>query len=196
MATTAIFAEILIIGFQAIVWLALLSMTILGTPRIDLNLLKGWETLIGLLVLAVAYTLGIVVDRVADSVFDRFDQRLRKDFVPASPPSVHEMRLQVLAESEGMAGFLNYARSRVRIARSTAFNLVLIIVTAVLWIVTGPVGGSSKTTLLIFVVLVGVGVLSLTVFAWVRITKTYYLRVVQAYRIVRDKDGRMEVTRR
>jgi len=191
MATTAIFAEILIIGFQAIVWLALASVTILGTQCVDVSVLKGWESLITLFVLAIAYALGIVVDRTADSVFHPFDRKLRKKYIPDSLPPVSEMRLQIMSESEGMAKFLDYVRSRVRIARSTALNLVLIICTFVLLSVTRRTisGSLSKVNFLAATVVVGAVVLTLTVFAWARITKTYYRRLVQAYQIVEDKSG-------
>jgi len=189
MATTAIFAEILIVGLQALVWLVLASVAILGVPSVDVSSLEGWEGLITLAILAVAYALGIVVDRVADSVFDPFDRLLREKHIPSSPLSVPEMRLRIMSESEGMASFLDYVRSRVRIARSTAFNCALIVGAAILLDLRreATVGGLVRHEWLVLTMVVGAALSALALFAWVRITKTYNWRLDQAYRIVCEK---------
>jgi hypothetical protein len=188
MATTAIFAEILIVGLQATVWVALLVITILGPRQIDLAKLTDWSTLITAFVLAIAYTLGIVVDRVTDSVFDPWDQAVRKDNLSASLPSVHRMRLCIMSEGAGVAAFLDYVRSRVRIARSTAFNVALIISAAILLQVTRPemMAGLSQGNLYALAAF-GIGVFILAVFTWERTSRTYYWRVEEAYKIMCDK---------
>lgn len=196
MATTVIFAEILIVGLQAIVWVALASVAIFGTHWIDISVLKGWESLATLFVLAIAYTLGIVVDRTADSVFHLFDKKLRRKYISNSFPSAPEMRLRIMSKSEGMSKFLTYMRSRIRIARSTAFNLVLIIISAfILLIATRPAASSTmnKGNLLTLIAVVGIVIITITVFAWARITKAYYRRLVQAYQIVcKKKVGQLQ----
>ena len=63
MITTAIFVEILIIGFQAIVWLGMIAYIILGEQKIEwaqLNTnLKDWSGLATIVVFGLAYTLGV-----------------------------------------------------------------------------------------------------------------------------------------
>ena len=73
MTSTAIFAEILVVGLQATVWLTLLCLWIadvngipVGSITARLGRLKEWATLITTFVLGFAYTLGIIVDRLAD----------------------------------------------------------------------------------------------------------------------------------
>ena len=188
MATTAIFAEILIVGLQATIWIGLVLAGVIDLQVGDLSSLNGWENLITVMVLASAYALGIVVDRLADSVFDPFDRRIRdKSLADKQPlPEVHYMRLEVMAQEDGKARFLDYVRSRVRVARATAFNLALIIVALLFFIGNRPeafVGIRARQTA-DFVILVGLTLLAIAVFAWRRITKTYYWRLAQAYQIL------------
>jgi hypothetical protein len=188
MTTTAIFAEILIIGLEATMWLCVLVAAIFGTRWIPLARLENWETPISLFVLAFAYALGIIVDRVADSLFDPLDRRLRTSKGEKSPlPPVPEMRLCVLAEGGGMATFLDYVRSRIRVARSTAFNLFLLTLSVIILLrrMGAPADGAANPgRLIVWVAAVGVGLVAAAVFAWARITKTYYWRLGEAYRVV------------
>ncbi len=69
MATTALFAEILIVGLGASVWLSLLVLTFTGPLQVHIQAVESWSTLITALILAAAYALGVLVDRVADSFY-------------------------------------------------------------------------------------------------------------------------------
>ena|GEM_PF-2555239 len=70
MGTTLIIVELVIIGFQVLVWVALL----LGLDWIPFAKLKDWIPLVGVLALALAYTLGIVFDRF----FGFFTSKIQK----------------------------------------------------------------------------------------------------------------------
>ncbi|HEY1348808.1 MAG TPA: hypothetical protein VGF67_04195 [Ktedonobacteraceae bacterium] len=65
MATTSLIVETLIAGLQALLWLALGLLLFLGIRWIDFSALKDWVSLILFFVIAVAYTLGIIVERTA-----------------------------------------------------------------------------------------------------------------------------------
>jgi hypothetical protein len=116
MATTALVTEILIVGLEAETWVIMLVLAAFGTEWIDLDAVDGWEALVTVLVLAGAYVLGIVVDRVADSTFGWLRGPDRPGFA--------RKRLEVLHTSPGMAPFLEYQRSRLRVARGTLFNMI------------------------------------------------------------------------
>ena len=115
MATTALVAEILIVGLEVETWLALLVLGVFGTDWVDLGGVSSWEALVTILVLASAYVLGIIVDRLAD----RVSRRLTRE-----TPGFSRKRLEVMHGSPGMGAFVDYQRSRLRIARGTQFNLV------------------------------------------------------------------------
>ncbi|HSK89333.1 MAG TPA: hypothetical protein VK880_13300 [Anaerolineales bacterium] len=128
MATTVLIAEILIIGMQSLIWLACLVIAVFDLSWFDLQALKGWEPLATLLILAVAYSLGVLIDRTSDSLFWRIDKHIRKKEIPGNFPAVWQMRLLITSKDDGIANFLEYIRSRLRIARSTTFNITLTII--------------------------------------------------------------------
>jgi len=61
--TTLIIVELVIIGFQVLVWITLLLWPVLKPNLVHLKHLKDWVPVVALSVLAMAYTLGIVFDR-------------------------------------------------------------------------------------------------------------------------------------
>ena len=120
MATTALFVELLVVGLQAEAWLILLTVTLLGPFPMPWDRLEKWTALLTIVAVGVAYVLGIIVDRLADVVTEF---ALRPG--DRQTQSVPRMRLRVMKESEALAAFLDYQRSRVRIARGTVANLAL-----------------------------------------------------------------------
>ena len=136
--TTAVFAEILFIGLEAAVWLVLLLLAIFGTPNFDMTLLDGWETPTAFLVGVAAYGFGVVIDRTADTTYaavrdSPWGQRYMVGWFGKCPdfcerparPGV--MRMFVMGLEDGRSRFIEYQRSRLRIARATAFNLFLLL---------------------------------------------------------------------
>lgn len=183
MNTTAVFAEILVIGLQATVWLSFAALTLTGVSWIDretIRELTDWSALIAALALGLAYTLGIAIDRVADSLLHPFDRSIRDRRLPPDLPSVPKMRLEVLARHDKVAEFLDYIRSRMRIARSTVLNLALTTVAAALFLAVRTAVGACA---IVAVVLAGLALTLVFCFAWRRISWTYYKRLTQAYEL-------------
>ena len=60
MTNTLVFAEILIVGLQAMIWVFLASMTVLGVKQIDLSLFRGWGGAATFVFLAFSYGLGVI----------------------------------------------------------------------------------------------------------------------------------------
>ena len=174
MVTTAIVAEILVTGLLALVWLVLAFLSITGLIRIDATMithLKDWTSLILVLVLGLAYPLGIIVDRAADWLVGPIDRRLRNNhfkYDDANLPKakVSEARLRMLldAKNEGLASFLNYVRSRLRLARSTCLN---------------GTQNSIGSIELIAVIAGGLLLFLLSLFAWVRLSR-YLLQAARS----------------
>jgi len=191
MNTTAIFAEILVIGLQAVVWLSLVILSISGVPSVDRQalgeVLPKWTALLVLFSTVIAYSLGIIIDRIADSLFHRLDLGIRARRVRSSLPSPARMRLHILAQNEGMARFLDYIRSRLRIARSTCLNVMLITLAAAVFLVTRTSAGRPEVTL---VIAAGLVLFLAAFYAWRRISWTYYKRLGQAYEISLGADGK------
>jgi 8-oxo-dGTP pyrophosphatase MutT (NUDIX family) len=191
-ATTAVVAEILIVGLEAAAWLVLLALTVFGVGWIDAGSLSDFAALTTIAVIAAAYVLGIVVDRAADSLFTGFRETavgrwLTRHFgrsTEAAPPaSVSTMRLEAMKQGGALAGFLEYQRSRLRVIRGTALNLAIgaPIAFAFLWRNAEPWQAAVTATLL----LVGAAV-SLPVA--VRIRTAHLERLADAYRLLVPPD--------
>lgn len=187
MKTTAIFAELLIVGLQAIVWLIFAGLVFFEVSTIDTTLfdtLKSWAALITIFVLSLSYVIGIIIDRVADSLFSHVDNKLREKYLVKSNQSVADMRLYIMSKNEGVTDFLDYVRSRLRLARSTVLNVILIMFFIALWYFTS----SKSNSIIMFLLSFGIPLLTLTIFTWFRISKTYYKRLVQAFDLLSIED--------
>lgn len=191
MKTTAIFAELLIVGLQAIVWLIFAGLVFFEVSTIDttlFNTLKSWAALITIFVLSLSYVIGVIIDRVADSLFNHVDKKLREKYLVKSNQSVADMRLYIMSKNEGVTDFLDYVRSRLRLARSTVLNVILIIFFVALWYFTSSKFESNS--IIIFLLSFGIPLLTLTIFTWFRISKTYYKRLVQAFDLLSVEDDK------
>ena len=113
MATTAMFVEILIIGLQSLTWIVLLVASIFEIDNISIQDVAGWQNLIIVFVLVN---------------FKEFISRksIKEAIKYKSLPSFAEMRLRILMQNDALGKFMDYQRSRLRIARATVFNLPLI----------------------------------------------------------------------
>lgn len=135
MSTTAIVAEIVIVGLEAEAWLGLFVLTIFGRGWVDLGTLSDFSAVVVVVMIATAYALGVVVDRVADSMFKAIAKTaggawLNRHFGRRShdwtlPARVREMRYLVIRDADQSGAFLDYQRSRIRVARGTALNLAI-----------------------------------------------------------------------
>lgn len=189
MATTVIFAEILIVGLQALIWIALFLFGIFGLDAKSFSSanLAQWVQLIIVFVLAFAYTIGIFIDRAADSFFSRFDKQTRQKYLGDSFPSVPKMRLYIMSKNATVNKYIDYIRSRSRIARSTAFNLVLIL-TAFVYIYFNRPSLNINPVQFISIDIVLIIFIILAIFSWQRISKTYYKRLKKGYEILKKDE--------
>lgn len=121
MPTTALVAEIVIIGLEAEAVLALAVFAVFGWGWVDFAGLHDWVTPLTIAAFAIAYVLGIVCDRFADNVLKPLPLRSRR----RTPQPVPKMRMAVLAAKPEVGKFLEYQRSRIRVARGSAFICLL-----------------------------------------------------------------------
>lgn len=174
MSTTAIFAEILIVGLLTVLAVMVAVAASFGLQAGAVSLLKDWAIPGTLGVVAVAYPVGIAVDRIADSLAKAIETK----FFPAPLAlSEQEMRFRVWEVAPArITDFLDYARSRRRVCRSTALialPLALFLSVAAVW--RGW-----------FLAAIAVGVFALFIgcsYAWWRIGRMYDSRLELSYRI-------------
>ncbi len=127
MATTQLFVELLVIGFGALVWLAILGAALFGFD--PAHFYQGLLSVRAFLpVLAVVYVLGIVTDRLADWLFERLDVRHRKEYFGDDKAGYFNARRTLVVHGPALWEHLEYGRSRLRICRGWALNAVLLLV--------------------------------------------------------------------
>ena len=130
MATTAVFFETIIIGFQVIVWIGLLLSIFLGSSWLEeLKEFGDWAIIGSALFIGLAYTLGLICNRVAEESFYRYS-RVRKllDDLPRHPM---ELRTQVWTQDPQTADRLEVWARECSLLRSTSVNVLLISVSGV-----------------------------------------------------------------
>ncbi|HEV2720800.1 MAG TPA: hypothetical protein VG323_12330 [Thermoanaerobaculia bacterium] len=189
MTTTAIVAEILVGGLQTLFWLAALFFAIHGLPSDSGKLLhetKDFVTPLTFALVAFSYVLGVLVDRIADSLFHPIDKWVRRRELPKCF-SVPRTRLLVMHKGEQMTKFLDYVRSRMRLARSTAFNCIAGTIAAVLLVERQHIDVSVCA-----VAVTGFVAVAAAAFAWIRISRTYYRRLAQALDVLNAEPQRQE----
>jgi 8-oxo-dGTP pyrophosphatase MutT (NUDIX family) len=187
MNTTAVFIEILVIGIEAGISVILLVLAIFGTGWLKADLANGWQSFASFLMLSVAYALGIVVDRVADSLYKWFRERTtigcRLAFwvgkpYEGKPESVRTMRLHVMEQDDGKAKFLDYQRTRLRIARATVLNLIVLLPVATSFLLARTKLGAIHIVAFELLVLMFIPI---SFFAAERIGDAYVSGLVEAY---------------
>lgn len=124
MSTTSLFVELIVIGASASAWFVLFTISLFGFRWIPSS---DWLTLPMIIaLLPLVYVMGIVTDRIADAIFDRlWANRLRANWFPTLG-EYYIARRQILTRSEHLADVFEYGRSRLRICRGWAFNLILV----------------------------------------------------------------------
>ena len=147
MSTTTLFVELLIIGFQACIWLFLVVSSTIGVNSI--NFIAGkfskYPALTTALVFALAYVLGIFFDKLAkwlmeESPIGRYPQSL-KDQIAKRNNNKHRHKYQkeyayiMVRKGQPMTDLL-YAGSKVRILRASIINIPMITLAAMLCMYT------------------------------------------------------------
>ena len=196
MSTTAVIVEILIIGVQSGVAVLLWAIGLLGYGVVHkpLSLLDAhggagaWIPLIGIVFLAACYTLGILVDRIvmllfhglrsaSPGLFEKLQGWVKR------PCEREEALVRVLPQEQRLSAFLQDYRSRLRIARATVFNLLLV---CAAWFTPhlGAMLPRSPRSLL-FVEVLGAGFVAAALLGCIILQATYEERLRQVERLKR-----------
>ena len=127
MATTVIFAEIMIMGIITLTWLLILSLRLGLLPMNDLvnylPMLKEWSTPVLILAAAVAYQLGSIMNTFSFGVMDYlWGNKIRNSIMSPYDCETASATVHQVGSSEivkGVQAHITYSR----LARSGLFNL-------------------------------------------------------------------------
>lgn len=188
MNTTLLFAELLIIGLQAGIWVFLLALNIFGVTwinQVQQTGLSDWQTIIVAILLSVFYVLGIIVDRLADAAFVLWNKKITKSIIPDPPLPIVTMRFEAGKDNEYLNRQFEYTRSRMRISRASSFNFAIsTILTGVFIFARLPnVANPDKWGLFSAALIFGLFLTISSVYTWHRLTRTYLLLVKSTYAV-------------
>ena len=185
MSTTAIFAELVVGGLQSLAWLLLLVMVVLGVPA-SIPTAGSWPVDAGI-VLSVAYTFGVLFDRLWDVILSmtRIDQFVRRSNRAIQLTQMDLQRRRIFNRDAAVAAeFVNYNRCRMRVARASMFNFILITVFAC--ILAFQLDQQLGSGAWIVIALVGLGLTGVAIVAYVSLSRTYErcLQVASDYEVM------------
>ncbi len=142
MATTQLFVELLVIGSGAVLWLWLIAAGFMGTC-LSATASDSQVLLVGVLI-AVAYLMGILVDRVSRSIFRLPERHYEQTLLLEKRlPPQRDTQRYVFLHGSSLAPQIEYNRSRLRICRAWCLNFLIgTIALAVMRGVHGNVGSA------------------------------------------------------
>ena len=174
MYTTGLIVELLVIGFNGLVWILLIAFSVFGYEyNIDVT-----ELAIGTLpTLCLVYVVGIVTDRVADMIFEKLWADGFKNDLFKSRTEYHDSRTRIIANSDRLAEIIEGGRSRIRICRGCAFNSFITIICFNIFLWARVIGTGVELGIALF------GNLFLTLlciglwFAWKKLITASYIKI-------------------
>ena len=193
MNTTNIFVELVVVGFHTLMWIGLIVLALVGYRNLDIE--KLLTVNLALPILAMAYILGILIDRVSDFVFLPQDAKIRPVDKQADLPSFLTMRYYVLHKSSDIYAQLEYTRSRLRIARASVFNFALTTIAAMLfvWFQLGKFSPTSNPIVACAITFIIGAILTFASYqSWVGLVKSYSISTIRAYTLLRDEQVKSE----
>ena len=180
MKTTAIFAELLIIGVMTILLFFIVFSIAVGTqwcPTLS-AFIKGANLLMSVLVLALAYIIGIIADESCDSITRPLENRVIKRVFDDNGKKAWEFQARALLKSSEAATGLEYMRGRIRILRAIVVIAPLATGLSVAEILLrGTFFGSLKLGSITLVAIVGSLLSASAFFTYHHLTDNYWRRV-------------------
>lgn len=134
-----------------------------------------WQTLIVILLLSFLYVVGIIVDRVADTIFSKWEYRIAKEGFPERKKPLVVLRFETSKDDEHLNRQYEYNRSRMRISRSSAINFALTTIFALSLVIIHGQGLPNvlKWNLVLAIFLLGTMLSLFAIYAWRKLMRGY-----------------------
>jgi hypothetical protein len=186
MSTTALAVELLVIAYQALIWLVLVALLLPIGDHAWLQTLKEWNELTVIGSVVAAYTTGAIINGIASRIME-MTKIESKVYKLKKMPS--EMRAAILVRKPEAFMHIMKNFDVPRVLRSTILNFLLIGIFAFIHLCCFK----SLTWLqLLLLVLVFVACVVGAVWAWFETAENYYIHLTAAYDEVTKKDHTKE----
>ncbi len=182
MNTHNLFVELVVIGVGALGWVAVTVVRFFGTAVFPLEDL--FSPLVAIPLLSLVYLLGILTDRAADWITDRFPGPPLAKIGYGSDEDFFCDRRLILTKAERFASNLRYDRSRLRICRGWAFNAFLLSISLGLYIASDLVGKNISISATVFFLLLSGACL----LAWRSLRNKEYKKVKRIAKWLREAE--------
>ena len=190
MDAATLFVEILITGLEAFVWIGLFLSAVFGAQWVvkAIDMFNSAEVFLTTAFLAFAYVVGIIVEELTDAISETWSERLKSSFLNKNSPPFYDMQIYVSTHGGKEDEQFHYLRSRRRILRASAFNIVLIGISALiyLWAQAHDMLISTKAILSVAILIASITTSILSLFAYKRITGDYVKTIQRSYRILKE----------
>jgi len=173
MSTTALAVELLVIGYQTLVWLALAACL---SPLCDDTLLKAmkdWKEVVIVASVVAAYSSGAIMNGVVSRIMSSIETKV----IYKRPQKPSEMRAAILVQKPEAFDHIIKNFDVPRVLRSTIFNFLLI---GLFSFVHYFSSNATYSQLLLVAVLFTVGT-AFAAWAWFETAENYYIHLSKTY---------------
>lgn len=181
MGTTSLMVEILIIGFQVIIWFSLILLNVLGIKSEIFVLIEENQGISLILATVIIYIIGLIFDSLISKTFS-----LLKQDHPLYHSTNKKNVIDILCKFPEIHKFLDNLYGRYRIVRATLFNIPLITINGCITIFLSRERIENYILILLFIFFLGVTLTLLTYIAWKARKKSYGGYLERAYELVNE----------
>ena len=172
--------ELVLIGFQVLIWVSLLVMVVFGFQWIHLDALKQWSTEISVALAGVAYMFGLIFDKAISAL--PYSWIVGAPHTPSEDsPNPLAMRVEILTANSEVYEALERRINQHRLVRATVFNLAFISLSALAFLMV-RLGFSLR----LFIALLGLSLLfvGFALFTGKRSAQNLYFELSHAYQTI------------
>jgi hypothetical protein len=137
--TSTLIAELVVIGLQAVIWLSMIVTWISGYHWIDLDKVGRIAVPLAIVIVAVSYTLGMVIDAVTAWLEDVLvDWRVLPADSEDERNEQRRLRQELRLRDDALSRSLDSEQYLLRLLRSTVLNLLLLFIfgSCLIWFTT------------------------------------------------------------
>lgn len=182
---TSIIFELVLIGFQVLIWVSLLVLTVFGYHWLNLDALKEWSAQLSIALVGVAYMFGLIFDKAISSLPYRWVMGGSAPTETSNIPSPLVMRMEILVQKPEVFDALEKRINQHRLVRSTVFNLALISLSATAFFST-QIG--FRIRLFIVFLLLSILFVGLALFTGRRSAETLYFELSHAHKVINESN--------
>jgi hypothetical protein len=176
---TSIIFELVLIGFQVLIWVFLLVLTVFGYNWLDLDDLKEWSAQLSVALVGAAYMFGVIFDKAVSTLPYGWIIGGGALTEMEDLPNPRLMRMEILARNPEVYDILDKRINQHRLVRSTVFNLALISLSGFAFFLAQA---NFNIRLCIIFVFLSILFLALTLFTGRRSAEQLNLELFHAYR--------------